>query len=74
MQVETLGGRSSASATASSWSRSASVSRALPIPGLAEHALGFKDLADAIQLRNHVLQRLDAADAAANDTQRASAS
>ena len=47
-----------------------SISRALPIPGLADHALGFKDLADAIQLRNHVLQRLDAADAAPNDTHR----
>ena len=47
-----------------------SISRALPIPGLAEHALGFKDLADAIQLRNHVLQRLDAADAAPNETDR----
>jgi NADH:quinone reductase (non-electrogenic) len=39
------------------------VSRTLPIPGLAEHALGFKNLADAIQLRNHVLRRLEAADA-----------
>src|SRR5438309_2391133 len=29
-----------------------SIARALPIPGLAEHALGFKDLADAIHLRN----------------------
>jgi NADH dehydrogenase len=47
-----------------------SISRALPIPGLADHALGFKNLADAIHLRNHVLQRLDAADAAANDTHR----
>jgi len=47
-----------------------SISRALPIPGLAEHALAFKDLADAIQLRNHVLQRLDAADAAPNATHR----
>jgi NADH:ubiquinone reductase (H+-translocating) len=47
-----------------------SISRALPIPGLAEHALGFKSLADAIYLRNHVLQRLDAADAAATDSHR----
>src|SRR5436305_2726394 len=47
-----------------------SIARALPIPGLAEHALGFKDLADAIHLRNHVLRRLDAADAAPNDTHR----
>ncbi len=38
-----------------------SVARTLPIPGLAEHALGFKDLADAIRLRNHVLRRLEAA-------------
>ena len=47
-----------------------SISRALPIPGLADHALGFKDLADAIQLRNHVLQRLEAADVAPNETHR----
>ena len=47
-----------------------SISRALPIPGLADHALGFKDLADAIQLRNHVLQRLEAADVATNETHR----
>ena len=38
-----------------------SVSRVLPIPGLAEHGLGFKDLADAIHLRNHVLRQLEAA-------------
>ena len=38
-----------------------SVSRRLPIPGLAEHGLGFKDLADAIHLRNHVLRQLEAA-------------
>ena len=47
-----------------------SISRALPIPGLADHALGFKDLADAIQLRNHVLERLDAADSAVDDAHR----
>src|SRR5438445_4405304 len=40
------------------------VSRSLPIPGLAEHGRGFKDLADAIALRNHVLRELEAADAA----------
>jgi NADH dehydrogenase len=48
-----------------------SIVRALPIPGLAEHALGFKDLADAIQLRNHVLRRLEAATAAPNAAHRA---
>jgi NADH dehydrogenase len=41
-----------------------SVSRVLPVPGLAEHGHGFRDLADAIALRNHVLQQLEAADAA----------
>jgi NADH dehydrogenase len=44
-----------------------SVSRTLPIPGLADHGLGFKSLADAIQLRNHVLRRLEAAVAATSD-------
>jgi NADH dehydrogenase len=47
-----------------------SVPRTLPIPGLAEHALGFKTLADAIQLRNHVLQQLEAADAHADAAER----
>jgi NADH dehydrogenase len=37
------------------------VTRVFPVPGLAEHGRGFKDLADAIALRNHVLRRLDAA-------------
>jgi NADH dehydrogenase len=46
------------------------VVRALPVPGLAEHALGFKSLADAVQLRNHVLRRLEAATAAPNETHR----
>jgi NADH dehydrogenase len=47
-----------------------SVSRTLPIPGLGEHGLGFKSLADAIYLRNHVLRRLEAAVAAPSDAQR----
>lgn len=38
-----------------------SVSRTLPIPGLREHAIGFKTLGEAIFLRNHVLDRLDVA-------------
>jgi NADH:ubiquinone reductase (H+-translocating) len=46
------------------------VSRTLPIPGLADHALGFKTLADAIYLRNHVLRRLEAAVAAPSEGQR----
>jgi NADH:ubiquinone reductase (H+-translocating) len=39
------------------------VPRTLPVPGLAEHAVGFKDLTDAIQLRNRILRELEAADA-----------
>jgi NADH dehydrogenase len=40
-----------------------SVSRTLPVPGLAEHAVGFKSLADAIYLRNHVIETLEEANA-----------
>ena len=47
-----------------------SVVRVLPVPGLAEHGLGFKSLADAIALRNHVLRRLEAADAAPDEETR----
>jgi NADH:ubiquinone reductase (H+-translocating) len=48
-----------------------SVSRTLPIPGLAAHGRGFKTLADAIHLRNHMLRRLEAAVATTNgDEQR----
>src|SRR3954453_5009272 len=46
------------------------ISRTLPIPGLADHALGFKSLADAIFLRNHVLRRLEAAVAAQSEAHR----
>jgi NADH dehydrogenase len=35
--------------------------RTLPVPGLVEHGAGFKDLADAIALRNHVLLQLERA-------------
>jgi NADH dehydrogenase len=45
-----------------------SIARTLPIPGLAEHGLGFKDLADAIALRNHVLGQLEAAAMAGEDS------
>jgi len=43
-----------------------SVSRVLPIPGLAEIGIGFKTIGEAIHLRNHVLGRLDAAAAASS--------
>src|SRR5918998_354210 len=39
-----------------------SVSRTLPVPGLAEHAIGFKTLPEAIALRNHVIRTLEMAE------------
>jgi NADH dehydrogenase len=41
-----------------------SVPRTLPIPGLAEWASGFKNVEEAIQLRNRVLECLDIAETA----------
>jgi NADH:quinone reductase (non-electrogenic) len=40
-----------------------SVSRTVPVPGLDQHAIGFKSLADAIWLRNHVIETLEEANA-----------
>jgi NADH dehydrogenase len=48
-----------------------SVPRTFPVPGLAEHGRGFKDLADAIALRNHVLRELEAADAELDEAEAA---
>ena len=39
-----------------------SVARVLPVPGLAERAIGFKTVTEAIALRNQVLSRMDAAE------------
>jgi len=47
------------------------VPRVAPVPGLTEHGLSFKSLADAIHLRNRVLRELEAADAAADEAERA---
>lgn len=38
-----------------------SVSRTLPIPGLADYAIGFKTVEEAIGLRNHVIEQMDIA-------------
>jgi NADH dehydrogenase len=42
------------------------VSRVLPIPGLADHGVGFTSISEAIYLRNRVLERMDAAESTAN--------
>jgi NADH:ubiquinone reductase (H+-translocating) len=47
-----------------------SVSRVLPIPGLAEHGLGFKTLADAIAMRNRALLNLEIAESLPDDDAR----
>ncbi|CAM5790412.1 NAD(P)/FAD-dependent oxidoreductase [Cellulomonas persica] len=38
-----------------------SVARTLPIPGLAEQAIGFKNVEEAIAVRNHILNRIEVA-------------
>jgi NADH dehydrogenase len=47
-----------------------SVPTTFPIPGLLDHAVGFKTLPDAIWLRNRVLRQLEAADATSDLEQR----
>jgi len=48
-----------------------SVTRDLPVPGLDEYARGFKSLAEALYLRDHVLQQLELADVAQTPDERA---
>jgi NADH dehydrogenase len=47
-----------------------SVSRTLPIPGLAEHAWGFKTLAEAIALRDRIVQTLERAETVEDESAR----
>ncbi len=47
-----------------------SITRVLPIPGLAEHAVGFKSVAEAMHLRNHVLSRMETAESTAEEETR----
>jgi NADH:ubiquinone reductase (H+-translocating) len=48
-----------------------SISRALPVPGLTEHAIGLKSLGDATALRNRLLGCLDVAESLDDDQLRA---
>jgi NADH:quinone reductase (non-electrogenic) len=47
-----------------------SVSRTLPIPGLAQRAMGFHQIEEAIALRNQVLDRMDLAASVRDDETR----
>src|ERR1700712_2417896 len=48
-----------------------SVTRKFDIPGLDEHALGMKNLAEAAYLRDHVISQLELANASTDDAERA---
>lgn len=64
--VQPVGG-SAAGAAPLAWDRLAlapgSVTREIPIPGMAEHGRALKTLVEAIALRDHLLEQLDLADA-----------
>ncbi len=47
-----------------------SISRTLAIPGLREHAVGFKTLSDAIALRNRIVHSMELAEATDDETAR----
>jgi len=47
-----------------------SISRTLAIPGLREHAVGFKTLSDAIALRNRIVHSMELAEATEDETAR----
>ncbi|WP_018639923.1 NAD(P)/FAD-dependent oxidoreductase [Parafrankia elaeagni] len=47
-----------------------SLTRVPDIPGLAEHGLGLKNLAEAVYLRDHVLRQLEHADACVDTAER----
>jgi NADH:ubiquinone reductase (H+-translocating) len=46
------------------------IPRVFPVPGLREHGRGFKDVADAIGLRNRLLRQLEAAAARIDPAER----
>jgi NADH:ubiquinone reductase (H+-translocating) len=50
---------------------SGSVTRLLSIPGVAKHAKGFKSIAEAVFLRDHVLRQIELAELATDPAERA---
>jgi NADH:ubiquinone reductase (H+-translocating) len=49
------------------------VTKLLPVPGLAERAIGFQTVAEALRLRDHVLGRLQWAESCTDTSRRAQA-
>src|SRR6202012_2143780 len=47
-----------------------SVNKLLPIPGVADYAHGFRSLAEAIYLRDHITRQLEMADVATDPAER----
>ncbi len=47
-----------------------SVNKLLPIPGVAEYAHGFRDIAEALYLRDHVIRQFELADATDDPAER----
>jgi len=47
-----------------------SVNKLLPIPGVADHAHGFRSLAEALYLRDHLLRQIEIADLSADRAER----
>jgi NADH dehydrogenase len=48
-----------------------SVNKLLPIPGVADHARGFRGIPEALHLRDHVIRQIELADAAEDPVERA---
>jgi NADH dehydrogenase len=48
-----------------------SVNKLLPIPGVADYATGFRSVAEALYLRDHITRQLELAAVAADDAERA---
>ncbi len=47
-----------------------SVNKLLPVPGVTDHAHGYRSLAEAIYLRDHLLRQVEIADARDDPTER----
>jgi NADH dehydrogenase len=48
-----------------------SVNKLLPVPGLTEHAHGFRNIAEALYLRDHVVRQVELADGTDDPVERA---
>jgi len=72
LQVTTLDGRDEVMRYDQLVVALGSVSRVLPVPGLAEHGVGFKTLPDAIALRNRAILHLEIAESIDDPEQRRS--